>query len=329
MLKNKCINTLLSLMIVALVISISIPSGSEISSVYADDIKVQEDSQEAPETYTIKFDANRGKVTTKSKEVTEGEVYGKLPTPKREKYKFLGWYTKKSDGKKILSTTKVSESHGKTLYARWKREYVVVINAGHQGKSNNKKESIGPGSKTKKAKVAYGTRGVSTKVKESKRNLQVAKRLKKDLQAEGVKVIMIRTSEKVNISNAKRSKIANKKKADLHISLHCDAGGSSTKGITMLVPKKNKWTKKIYKKSLKAGSTVQKQVIKKTKAKNRGISKRGDLTTFNHSTVPVIMIEMGFMTNKSEDKKLGKTSYQKKLSQSMSTGIMKYLKTQK
>lgn len=208
-----------------------------------------------------------------------------------------------------------------------KKQYVVVINAGHQKKPNLKKEPYGPGSKKKKYKVSYGTIGVATKVRESTRNLQVAKKLKKELEKKDVKVYMIRTKANVNIPNSKRAKKANKLKADLMVNLHCDAAGKqSVKGITMLVPKKNKWTKKVYKKSLKAGKTVLKEVIKTTKAKNRGISKRGDLTTFNYSKVPTILIEMGFMTNRSEDKKLAKKSYQNKLSKSMSRGILKYLK---
>ena len=207
-------------------------------------------------------------------------------------------------------------------------EFIVVINPGHQGKSNNKKESVAPGSKKKKAKVASGTRGISTKVRESKRNLQVAKILAKDLKDAGIKVVMIRNKEKVNISNAQRARKANKIKADLVISLHCDASSKrSVKGITMLVPKKTKWTKKFYSKSLKAGKLVQKEVIKGTKATDRGVKKRNDLTGFNHSKVPTILIEMGFMTNKKEDKKLGKKSYQNKLSKSMTKGIVKYLDT--
>lgn len=209
------------------------------------------------------------------------------------------------------------------------KQYVVVINPGHQSKSNLKKEPQAPGSKIKKYKVTSGARGVATKTGEYKRNLQVAKRLKKDLEAEGVKVYMTRTKNDVNISNSKRAKFANKKKADLVISLHCDAySKASVKGITMLVPQKNKHTKKFYSKSLKAGKIVLKQVIKTTKAKNRGISKRKDITGFNYSEVPTILIEMGFMTNRAEDKKMATASYQKKLSKGMSNGIMKYLEGQ-
>ncbi len=210
------------------------------------------------------------------------------------------------------------------------KQFVVVINPGHQAKGDLRKEARAPGSKIKKYRVTYGASGVVTKVGEGKRNLQIAKRLKKDLEAKGVKVYLTRNSNNVNISNSKRAKIANKKKPDLVISLHCDASSSSSaKGITMLVPKKNKHTKKFYSKSLNAGKTVLKEVIKTTKAKNRGISKRQDITGFNYSKYPTILVEMGFMTNRKEDKKMGTTSYQKKYSKGLTNGIMKYLKTLK
>ena len=323
MFTNKKI-TLFITMILLVVFSASFPVWFG-SSIYADDT-----SDETPLPYSVSFSGNGGKASYTKKTVTEENNYGSLPSAKRNKHKFLGWYTKKSGGIRIKSNTIVKPEHGKKLYAHWKRVYIVVINAGHQGKGNLGMERIGPGSKNKKYKVAYGTRGVSTKVAESKRVLRIAKKLKNELKSKGIKVYMIRTKQNVNISNATRAKKANRKKADLVISLHCDASGSSsTKGITMLVPKKNKWTKKFYSKSRKAGKTVQKYVIKSTKASNRGISKRGDLTGFNWSKVPTILIEMGFMTNPTEDRKLGKASYQKKLIKGMAKGIVKYLKIQK
>jgi len=66
---------------------------------------------------TIKFSANGGsKVTTKA--VKKSQKAGKLSVSKRAMYKFAGWYTKKSGGKKYTSKTKIKKSI--TLYAHWK-----------------------------------------------------------------------------------------------------------------------------------------------------------------------------------------------------------------
>ena len=69
--------------------------------------------------YTVSFDANGGSVSTSSKTVTYDSTYGTLPTPTRTGYTFNGWYTSKTGGTKIISTTKVSIAAEQTLYASW------------------------------------------------------------------------------------------------------------------------------------------------------------------------------------------------------------------
>jgi N-acetylmuramoyl-L-alanine amidase len=203
--------------------------------------------------------------------------------------------------------------------------YVVVIDAGHQAKVNMKREPIGPGSSTRKPAVAGGTSGVATHKAESLINLQVALKLRKELEARGVKVIMIRTSQKVNIANSRRAQTANAAKADLLIRLHCDSAGSKTRGVLTIVPGKNKWTGPIIKSSGTAGSAIHKAVLASTGARNRGISRRTDMAGFNWSKVPSVIVEMGVMSNRTDDRLLASTAYQNKLARGMSNGIMKYL----
>lgn len=203
--------------------------------------------------------------------------------------------------------------------------HVVVIDAGHQGKANLKLEPIGPGSRLKKPAVAGGTSGVVTHKAESRINLQVALKLRKELEARGVKVIMIRTSQKVNIPNSRRAQIANAANADLLIRLHCDSAGSKTRGVLTLVPGKNKWTGPIVKRSASAGSAVHKAVLSSTKAKNRGIARRTDMSGFNWAKVPCVIVEMGVMSNRTDDRLLASTAYQNKLARGMSNGVVKYL----
>ncbi len=71
--------------------------------------------------YTITFQTNGGTTSTANKTVTYNSTYGTLPTPTRNGYEFLGWYTTSSSGgTKITTTTKVTTTANQTLYARWK-----------------------------------------------------------------------------------------------------------------------------------------------------------------------------------------------------------------
>jgi N-acetylmuramoyl-L-alanine amidase len=176
-------------------------------------------------------------------------------------------------------------------------------------------------------KVTGGTSGRWTKYPEYKANLAVAKKLAHELRSNGYTVYMTRTSNKVNISNVQRAKFANSKKANLVIRLHCDGSTSSaTRGFLTLTPAKTKHTAKFYAKSLKAAKVIHKAVLKTTKAYNRGIVKRSDLTAFNWSKVPVVLFEMGVMTNKSDDYKLASAKYQGKLAKGMANGVNRYFK---
>ena len=84
----------------------------------------------ASETYTVKFDPNGGKVSTASKEYKANAALGTLPTPTRTGYKFNGWYTAKTGGTKVSTTTKVGKDM--TLYAHWAKntatQYTITLN---------------------------------------------------------------------------------------------------------------------------------------------------------------------------------------------------------
>lgn len=68
----------------------------------------------------IVFAPNGGRVSSGSKTVICGKTYGTLPTPTRRGYTFAGWYTAKSGGSKIGSSSVVRTTKNQTLYARWK-----------------------------------------------------------------------------------------------------------------------------------------------------------------------------------------------------------------
>ena len=68
----------------------------------------------------IAFAPNGGRVSSGSKTVICGKTYGALPTPTRRGYTFAGWYTAKSGGSRIGSSSVVRTTKNQTLYARWK-----------------------------------------------------------------------------------------------------------------------------------------------------------------------------------------------------------------
>ena len=76
----------------------------------------------AVKNYTVKFDAQGGKAVA-SQTVKSGTTI-KMPSTSRSGYKFLGWYTAKTDGSKVTSL-KVTKNV--TLYAHWQKNAPATI----------------------------------------------------------------------------------------------------------------------------------------------------------------------------------------------------------
>jgi len=129
----------------------------------------------------------------------------------------------------------------------------------------------------------------------------------------------------VNIPNSQRAAFANAHHANLFLRVHCDSGPSGMTGFLTLVPGRNKWTGPIVAASARAGKDVQAAAVAATGANSRGISQRTDLSGFNWSKVPAVLVECGMMSNPGEDRKLASSSYQDKLAAGISAGVLRYL----
>lgn len=211
-----------------------------------------------------------------------------------------------------------------------KTGWIVVIDPGHErgGQGDNTPEPIGPGSSQTKPKVASGAEGV-THVPESLVNLQVSLKLRDMLAAKGVKVVMVRTSENVNISNSERAKIGNAAHANLVVRVHCDGVSGSIRGFMTVVPDDNQWTHAWVAVSRKAGDDIQAAALRATVAYDRGVQPPPvEMTGFNWSTVPSVIVEMGNMGNATEDRKLSDPGYQGQLASGITNGVMAYLNGQ-
>jgi N-acetylmuramoyl-L-alanine amidase len=208
-----------------------------------------------------------------------------------------------------------------------KNNKVIVVDAGHGGKSTSATEPVSPGSSTMKAKNVSGATGNWTKTPESVITLNVAQKLRDNLSSKGYTVIMTRNSASETISNIERAEIGNNNNAALVIRIHADsADGSSAKGASMLVPGEVGYAKDIYKISQSYGKTIFNTLLNEVGMKSRGIVTRTDLTGFNWSKVPVVLIEMGFLSNEEEDRLLATDAYQEKIAKSLSNGIDAALK---
>ena len=204
-------------------------------------------------------------------------------------------------------------------------QYVICIDPGHQTKGDMSQEPVAPGSSEKKFKVSWGTQGVATKIPEYELTLSASKILKKDLEQMGFKVIMTRETNDVHITNSERAIFANDNNADLVIRIHADGSDdSSTTGASLHIPSQDsQYTSKIYPESNECAKLISLQ-MKQDGFKVNSIYQRSDLTGFNWSKVPVVLVEMGFMSNPEEDQKMAETSYQEKMMKSVAEGAQLY-----
>ena len=203
---------------------------------------------------------------------------------------------------------------------------VVAIDAGHQAKGNSEKEPIGPGSSTMKAKVAAGAEGISTKLPEYKLTLSVSQKLRRILEERGYKVIMIRESNDVNLSNAERAEIANKSGASIFVRVHANSlDNNSVHGtLSMCQTAKNPYNGNLHAKSYSLSKKITDYVCAATGFKNRGVQETDSMSGINRCTIPVTIIEMGFMSNPEEDQKMAQDDYQELIAAGIANGIDAY-----
>nr|WP_208459566.1 N-acetylmuramoyl-L-alanine amidase [Clostridium botulinum] len=201
---------------------------------------------------------------------------------------------------------------------------IIVIDPGHANRSNLELERVSPDSEEKKIKDGGGADGVNSKTPEYLIAMDVASKLKETLQKEGYTVIMTKNKHSESLGNIERAEVGNKNNANLVIRIHADSADlEDAKGASILVPSKKGYASEINELSKKYGGILLSEMVASANMNNRGVVEREDMTGFNWSKVPVVLVEMGFLSNAEEDKLLNTEEYRIKIVQGLTEGIKK------
>ena len=224
--------------------------------------------------------------------------------------------------------------------AKRPRVRTIVIDPGHGGKD--------PG--------AIGPRGTKEKDVVLKIAHKLAKELHKDLK---VRVILTRYHD-IFLPLAERTAVANRQKADLFISIHCNASlKSRTKGFEVYflsdeasdeeaqavanmenavmaleerTEERNELSSILWSLAMNEFMNESSELCSLVSSKvdnsirgmdNRGVKQAG-FTVLRGAKMPAILVEVGFISNRSEARKLKSSKFQKELVESICAGVKEY-----
>ena len=152
--------------------------------------------------------------------------------------------------------------------------------------------------------------------------LAIATYLAGILEADGATVYLTRTQSdywregySAIEDNKARAYFANEVKADMLMAIHCDWHPSRKfYGVTTFYSATN---------GRSLAENIQKRLVNDLGTHDRGVI-RSSFTVLDHANMPAILVETGFMSNRTEGKKLTQAAYQKRVAAALASGIRRY-----
>ena len=203
--------------------------------------------------------------------------------------------------------------------------YVVVIDPGHQIAGNFDMEPNGPGASEMKYKASSGTQGQFTGLAEYELNLQVGLQLRDELIARGYTVYMTRETHEVDISNVERAQYATEVGADILVRIHANGSNDpSVSGAMTICQTPNNPYQNQYEASRLLSDCILEAYCAATGIPAQSVWETDTMTGINWAEVPSTIVEMGYMTNQSDDTNMADPEFQKKIVQGIADGIDRY-----
>ena len=205
---------------------------------------------------------------------------------------------------------------------------VVCIDPGHQENGRFVTEPIGPGLSGKTSGKGGMAQGSGTLRKEDLVVLETAMRLREVLMAQGATVVLTREVQDVFHTNIERCEIAEAAGAHIMLRLHCNNSSNKNKtGIQIYSPLNSDYARAVaspeeYRLMGETLLAAMKDAVGYEQKDATGVVRLNDNYVGNNwARMACFLVEMGYMSNVSEDIKLATPEYQQMLAEGMAQGV--------